>query len=381
VVAVATLLVVAVITLAEGDVPYAVRVLSRGDANTSDYTWKATQRIVADSPVAWREHDECAQVTAAFSGVGVPSMNEYLAEGAAQSLVVIHHGQLVCQWYGNGGAADRPAMAFSVSKSVLALLVARAVDARLMNLDDPITAYVPELGERDPRFAEITIRALLDMRSGIGFSQQVDFPWVNQDASAVYYSSDLVETVLTRPQIVSPPGPFQYNDYAPNLVGLALQRATGTTLTDGPVSDLWHAIGAQDDAWWCVDGHGFAWHESGLVSTARDLARIGQLYLDEGLVSGDLVAPSAYITTGLSGSHADPVVDFGGIPMGYENGWWRLPGPSGGADLAAMGNFGQVMVVSPASDVVIVRLGTDEVRESNASIAARLALVADALSK
>jgi len=118
-----------------------------------------------------------------------------------------------------------------------------------------------------------------------------------------------------------------------------------------------------------------------LVSTARDLARIGQLYLDEGLVSGDLVAPSAYITTGLSGSHADTVVDFGGIPMGYENGWWRLPGPSGGADLVAMGNFGQVMVVSPASDVVIVRLGTDEVRESNASIAARLALVADALSK
>ena len=52
-----------------------------------------------------------------------------------------------------------------------------------------------------------------------------------------------------------------------------------------------------------------------------------------------------------------------------------------GADLVAMGNFGQVMVVSPASDVVIVRLGTDEVRESNASIAARLALVADALSK
>jgi len=46
-----------------------------------------------------------------------------------------------------------------------------------------------------------------------------------------------------------------------------------------------------------------------------------------------------------------------------------------------MGNFGQVMVVSPASDVVIVRLGTDEVRENNASIAARLALVADALSK
>lgn len=96
-----------------------------------------------------------------------------------------------------------------MSKTVLSLLVARAVaDGSLPGLDVPVTAGVPELAARDPRFDAITLAELVDMRSGIAFSPEVPFPWVNQDQPAVYYATDLARTVVERPRITSPPGPF-----------------------------------------------------------------------------------------------------------------------------------------------------------------------------
>jgi CubicO group peptidase (beta-lactamase class C family) len=262
-------------------------------------------------------------------------------------LLVVHAGKLVCQWYGGGGAPDRPAPAFSVSKTVLSLLVARSVaDGTLPGLDVPVTAAIPELAARDPRFSAITLADLIDMRSGIAFSQDVPFPWVNQDQPAVYYATDLARTVVDRPMITSPPGLFTYNDYAPNLVGLAYQRLTGQLLTGAPLQQLWHDLGAQDPVLWCVDDHGFPYHESGMVVTARDLARVGQLLLDK----------DAAAFTARSLETTGPATTLGRITVGYHNGWWILPGQ----DLAAMGDHGQIMIVAPATDTIVVRMGDDE---------------------
>ena len=94
------------------------------------------------------------------------------------------------------------------------------------------------------------------------------FPWVNQDQPAVYYATDLARTVVDRPVIATPSGPFTYNDYGPNLVGLAYERLTGKLLTDEPLRQLWQDIGAEDPVLWCVDDHSIPYHESGMVVTA-----------------------------------------------------------------------------------------------------------------
>lgn len=143
----------------------------------------------------------------------------------------------------------------------------------------------------------------------------------------------------------SPPGPFVYNDYAPNLVGLAALRRTGGLLTDAPLRGLWAELGAQDPVSWLRDDRGFPFHESGLVVTPRDLARLGQLVLDRG--------DPAWVDRSLEPTPTATVL--GTVPVGYHNGWWVLPG----GDLAAMGDHGQIMVVSPAADTVVVRMGDD----------------------
>jgi CubicO group peptidase (beta-lactamase class C family) len=314
-----------------GDARYVVRVLWHRDSDITDVEWKAHTAVAATNPHPWP--------TGTCPLADLPTEN-------AQSLVVVHAGKLVCQWYGNGGAPDRPAAAFSVSKTVLSLMIARAVaDGTLPGLDTPVTTDIPELAGRDPRFSAITLADLIDMRSGIAFSQDVPFPWVDRDQPAVYYATDLARTVVERPAITSPPGPFTYNDYAPNLVGLAYRRHAGQLVTTAPLQQLWNDLGAQDPALWCVDDHGFPYHESGLVVTARDLARVGQLLLDNGVPT----------FTARSLEATPPATTLDRITVGYHNGWWVLPGH----DLAAMGDHGQIMIVSPSTDTVVVRMGDD----------------------
>jgi CubicO group peptidase (beta-lactamase class C family) len=357
------------------DAAYVWRVLWHQESNTDDYRWKASVAIEpAPEPRAWKTEDGCAAVEAAFAeDADTPAMDAYLRRGGTLGLVVVKDGTIVCEWYGNGGAADRPAAGFSVSKVVTALVLARAAATGELTLDDPITAHVSELADRDRRFEAITLAHLVDMRSGIAFSPETHFPWVDQDAPSVYYASDLARTVIRKPRIERAPGAFRYNDYAPNLIGLALARR-GTTM-QARTQTLWNALGAEHAARWSVDDRGFAWHESGFVATARDLARLGQLVLDDGKVGDAQVAPPVFLARSLDPARRERVTTFASTDLGYTNAWWV----HGDRELFAMGKHGQVIVVSLATGTVLVRMGLDGHDETTTSIALRLARVADRL--
>jgi CubicO group peptidase (beta-lactamase class C family) len=378
------ILVLAFLWLEAGrDTRYLARVLWHQDSSTDDHLWKAYTEVTAAAAVtAWPQTLDCPEVTAAYAQAHGVSMQQRLHDTGALSFVVVRAGRIVCEWYGNGGAPDRPAAAFSISKTVLSLLLARAVaDGTVPGLGVPVTAGLPQLRERDPRFGAITLAHLLDMRSGIAFDEHTSFPWVNRDAPAVYYATDLACTVERRVRIDSAPGTFAYNDYGPNLIGLTVQRAYGVALTRDVLQRLWTDIGAQYPARWSTDDQGFAHHESGLVATARDLARVGQLMLDDGRTGGRQAAPAAFVDRSLRPAERTTATTFAEITVGYRNGWWALPRPDGGEDLAAMGAHGQIMLVSPASDTVVVQLSTDRHNKTNIEIATGLQRLADRLAR
>jgi hypothetical protein len=193
------------------------------------------------------------------------------------------------------------------------------------------------------------------MRSGIEFKVASAFPWFNQDAPRVYYASDLQAATLTFPSIESAPGPFTYNDWAPNLLGIAYQRATAHLMTGPAAAALWSDLGARNPAEWLVDGHGFPWQESGFVASASDIARIGQLLLD--IQHSDFVRRSAAaLNTPVISRDAGAPPRYGSVPMGYGNGLWILHDTAEPV-YAALGRHGEVMIADPATDTVIVRLG------------------------
>jgi CubicO group peptidase (beta-lactamase class C family) len=366
--ALTAVMIAAVLALSGGDVAYALRVVGHGESGTDDVEWKRSVTIPADSPKAWTGRNRCDDVRDVAGG----RLDAALLRGGATQLVVIRHGELICQWAAPGHRIDEPRPVFSISKTVTALLVSRAVDAGNLSWEDPITRWIPELGRRDHRFADITLADLVDMRSGIGFRVKADFPWLNQDAPRVYYASDLQAATLNDPAIESAPGPFTYNDWAPNLLGIAYRRATGHLIVGADATRLWSRLGAERAARWLVDDHGFPWHESGFVASAPDLARIGQQLLTDRNSDFGRRSAAALSTPIVSHRHGAPPT-YGSVPMGYGNGMWILH-DTDRPTYAALGRHGQVMVVDPATDTVIVRLGSSgyEKAGSEPQIAVRL---------
>ena len=117
-----------------------------------------------------------------------------LERTGTSAFVVIRHGKVVMEWYFNGTAREALLPSFSVAKSIVATLLGIALsEGKITSLDDPITRYLPELAQSDARFVRVTLRQLLEMRSGIDFEEEYETPW--DDGAALYLTEDLAAEV------------------------------------------------------------------------------------------------------------------------------------------------------------------------------------------
>jgi CubicO group peptidase (beta-lactamase class C family) len=283
-------------------------------------------------------------------------LDELLRETDTLAFLVVHEDRLVHERYFDGATRESLQTSFSAAKSFVSTLVGIAIDAGLIrSVEDPVTDYLPELSARDQRFKQITLRDLLTMSSGIRY-QEGGFPWPFGDDTYTYYGVDLRDVALNRAQIDGPPGlAWHYNNYNPLLLGLVLERVTGTTVSDFMARRLWQPLGAEADATWNLDSErsGFEKMESGLNARPVDYARFGLLFLHNGewngrrIVSEDWVraASGADSPTGPASYH------------GYGYFWWidvERPGR-----FYAQGKYGQFIYVAPDAAAVVVRFGRD----------------------
>jgi CubicO group peptidase (beta-lactamase class C family) len=182
--------------------------------------------------------------------------------------------------------------------------------------------------------------------------------------------------VLTQTRIEADPGSFHYNDYNPNLLALALERAAGRDRVAEMRAQLWNNLGAENAAQWSVDDHDFPYWESGFVATARDLAKVGMLMLDE---DGSPLLPASWRERILMYAPSQPAASFDGSQWSYRGGWWLILRPDNRHDVAAIGRFGQLIYVSPRNNVVIVRTGGDAHPPSDGSLTRLFFAVSDRL--
>jgi Beta-lactamase len=221
-------------------------------------------------------------------------------------------------------------------------LVGIAIDEGLIGaVSDPVTDYLPDLAERDPRFRQITLRDLLTMSSGIRYQEQMlPLPW--GDDINTYYGVDLRELALDDTQIEGPPGhEWLYNNYHPLLLGMVLERATGMSVSEYMATRLWRPLGAEEDATWNLDSEvsGFEKMESGVNAAPIDYARFGQLFLHEGEWNGTRIVSEDWVRAATaSDTTTDPAEH-------YQYFWWVDTERAGG--FYALGNFGQVHLRGP----------------------------------
>jgi CubicO group peptidase (beta-lactamase class C family) len=285
-------------------------------------------------------------------GVVDPDLERLLDRSSTTAFLVLRDDQVLLERYANGGAGDRPHTSFSVAKSYLSTLVGIALErGDIGSLDDPVTEYVPELAERDPRFAGVTLRSLVTMSSGLAY-EEAGLPW--SDDATTYYAPDLRAEAMSA-EVEGPPGErWHYNNFNPLLVGLVLERATGTSVSEYMARHLWQPMGAEADASWSLDSDasGFEKLESGVNAVPRDYARFGYLFAHEGRVGDRQVVDAGWVREATArDTSADPAEH-------YQHWWWVDTEREG--RFYARGNHGQFVYVDPATDVVVVRLGRED---------------------
>lgn len=284
-------------------------------------------------------------------GSGERDLDDLVTGTETTALLVLRDDELLLERYANGGAPDRPHTSFSVAKSFLSTLVGIAVErGGIDSIDDPVTAYVPELLERDERFTDVTLRSLMTMSSGLAYSEQ-GLPW--NDDTVTYWAPDL-RAVALDVEVESPPEErWHYNNYNPLLMGLVLERATHMPVAEYMALHLWQPMGAEANASWSLDSQesGFEKLESGVNAVPRDYARFGYLFAHEGRVAGQQIVSADWVREATAR-------DISADPAEHYQFWWWIDTEREGC-FFARGNHGQYVYVDPATDVVVVRLGRE----------------------
>lgn len=290
-----------------------------------------------------------AQVDPKWTWEGKPqTVAGYMAAMNTSGVVALKDGKIVLERYGMGRTAAERWTSFSVAKSVTATLVGAAIkDGYIKSLEDPVTAYIPEL--KGSGYDGVTVRQLITMTSGVKWNEDYTDP--KSDVAQAGFSTDtpglnpIVSYMRKLPRETAPGSKFVYKTGETDLAGILVSNAVGKPLSQYLSEKIWAPYGMEQDAVWVDDAAG---HERGgccLSMTVRDYARIGQFMLEGGQAGGKPVVPEGWVADATTAHVKFPPGD---VETGYGYFWWIIPG-----GYAAEGIFGQQIFIYPDERLVI----------------------------
>lgn len=304
------------------------------------------------------------------TNTGFNNFEEWANESQTTALIVIQRDTIIYEKYFNGFSRDSYFHSQSVAKSFISFLIGAAIDDGLIkSVDDPITNYVPELLQRDPRFQKISVKHLLEMRSGLAYNTglipftNVHAPW--HDEAVGYYHPNVRKLLLENVEISSEPGKdFQYSNYNTSYLGLIIERATQLTVSNYLEQKLWSKI-MEYDALFSIDSKesDFEYMPSRLIARAIDYARFGQLMLNEGnwygnqIISKDWVLESTRENKSISREIYPRWFGTKEKRIYYNYQWWGHVNEDSTFHFYANGNLGQNIYIIPHKETVIVHCG------------------------
>ncbi|MEM1229943.1 MAG: serine hydrolase [Pseudomonadota bacterium] len=278
--------------------------------------------------------------------------------GVTSAVLIVHDGTILAERYLPGYTFETSQRTWSVAKSLAATVIGAAVHRGVLKVSDP-TALSAWSRAGDPSQA-ITLEHLLHMNSGL------DSDAVGSRTPEVYFGGGLVTQEVTRRRLIAPPGTlWQYANNDTMLAMLALRERLGRKrYLKFPFEHLLHPIGMRH-TYPETDWDGNFIMSSQVWTTARDLARLGLLYLNDGVWNGKRLLPEGWAQYVQAPATTQPRARINAAPgtpgLGYGAQFWRLEDYEGvPADAhAAIGNRGQWILLSPQDDLLIVRRGYD----------------------
>jgi Cu-Zn family superoxide dismutase len=266
------------------------------------------------------------------------------------ALLVVRGGDIVAESYFNGQTSAAPIDVWSVTKSVTSMAVGIAIAEGRLRLDQTLGDLIPERipAGADPRTARVTVEQLLTMTGGWAWDSRTDFMHLDD-------TPDWAARTLGLPMACDPGTCYEYNSGGVHLLSVILQKVTGQTEADYVQTRIFDPLGIARPAW-RQSPQGETAGAFGLMLTARDAAKLGFLYLNDGNWDGRQLVPAAWVATSttLHSSGTSPSgINLGLAGYGYL--WW-VTNVAGFPAFFALGYGSQVIYVVPGLDLVVVAL-------------------------
>jgi CubicO group peptidase (beta-lactamase class C family) len=277
-----------------------------------------------------------------------------------KAVVVLHDGQLIAERYAPGYGPDTPIWGHSLTKSVVNALIGILVREGKLRLDQPapITAW---RSPADPHHA-VTVDQLLRMDSGLPFDETDGA--ISPMTRMLFLEPDMAAYAARTPLDHAPGTTWGYSNLGYVLLSRMIRDAAGGGAIDAERfarSELFEPLGMRS-AVIETDATGTPIGSSNIYASARDFARFGQLYLDDGVVDGKRILPEGWaacshsqtLKTGYGAGFWTNLVNEGSVPV------WHAPWgmPQLPKDIYyARGALGQYVVIVPSEHLVVVRMG------------------------
>ncbi len=272
-------------------------------------------------------------------------MNAALNTGFINGIVIVKNGKICAEKYFNGRSSSSYQTVRSVSKSFLSALIGIAVDKGMLNLDQKFVDYYPEYKTvPDQRFNNITLRHLLTMRSGIKGDEEIYFNFTS--------SGNWVSTIAHTTLAFEPGLQKLYSTAGTHLLSAVLTKVSGMSAREFADRNLLEPMGITLKNW-LTDPQGIYFGGNDMYFTTRDIALLGILYMNKGMLNGRQIVPESWVNSSIVFNTSAAGTAWGKINyIGYGNLWWS--GQLAGKKVFfALGHGGQYVMCVLELDLII----------------------------
>ena len=276
-----------------------------------------------------------------------PALEKTHATLQTIAYLIIKNDSIWHESYFDGFDKNAKTNSFSMAKSIVTMALGKAImEGKIESLDQKVTDFYPELKGKFAK--EVTLGDLASMASGLNWDEKYYSPF--SIVTRAYFDDDLKNVILGLEINEKPGESFKYLSGATQLLAMCLEKATGEFLSDYVSQKFWQPMGAENDALWQLDHEkdGIEKAYCCIASNARDFARFGKLFLNDGAWNGQRILDRTFVKKCTTPR-------FEASPQ-YGYGWWMQT--ILGKKLYYMrGHLGQFVIVIPEDDLLIVRLG------------------------
>ncbi|MDP9958541.1 serine hydrolase domain-containing protein [Chryseobacterium lathyri] len=297
--------------------------------------------IATDEPELWTEDTE-------YNHQELPdNIIENLKHSKTAAFVVIKNGKILHEQYWDGYNQLSQTNSFSMAKAVTVMLLGKALEEGIIkSIDEKLSDFYPEFKEKQFG-SDVTLKNLARMEAGLDWDEDYNNPFLPN--AKAYYGKNLIKAVFSRKFKEEPGTGFEYQSGSTQLLGFALKKALNQTLASYLSEKFWIPMGMEQNASWSTDHYGMEKTYCCIHSNARDYAKLGQLFLDNGKVGEKQILNPDFIEQMRTPTEKSEKIYGMGLWVNHDNPIKHY---------YFLGLQGQYIIMVPEHNMVIVRTGS-----------------------